>query len=746
MKQEITESWPVTGMMCAVCAETVRKAAAGVKGVSQADVNFATGELTAIYSPLLTDATAIGQAVAAAGYAMIIASDARRAAEESDRRQEREYIAMKRKMWLAWIVSIPMCVLCLVHIHWPPLAWIMCAVAALVMCVCGRRFYVVGLRNLLRGHSSMETLVALSTLVSFLYSFVATIAPGLWENHGLMADHYYEASAMIIAFVLTGKMLELRARRGTGAAIRALMTLAPDTCRVIKPDGEVSVQSTDSVKVGTKVRVLPGERVPVDGDLLSAHATIDESMLTGEPLPVEATTPFMLRAGTINSGAAPFDMECTAAGDDTMLAHIIESVRKAQGSKAPVQRLVDRVAAVFVPVVMAIAILAGLIWWLVGGQTAVPHALVAAVSVLVIACPCALGLATPTAVMVGIGQGARHGILCKDATALELLARADTIIFDKTGTLTCGSPAVTAMKTTLDAEEAHYLLAEVAGAECGSSHPLAAAVTEYVNGLDITSAAVNDFQYLPGQGITALDDKQRRLDILSVDGCRIRDIDLPDTLSVDVHEAQTRGDTCIVVCVDSEAVMLLTVSDRLRTNAAMVVSELSHMGVRAMLVSGDSTEAVQYVARKCGITYAVGTAMPREKEEIVKRLQRQGNVVAMVGDGINDAAALAAADVSVAMGTGSDIALDTASLTLAASDLKALPRGVRLARATMRTIRENLFWAFIYNVIGIPVAAGALYPLTGYMLSPVVASAAMALSSVSVVLNSLRLKNYASNS
>ncbi len=733
----ITASYPVTGMMCAVCAGTVRDTAAAVAGVTEAEVNFATSELNVSYDPAVTSPAVIAEAIKGAGYDMIVADDARRAAEEADRNEEKIYRRLTGQTILAWVVSLPMCLICIFHYHFPGMPWAMCAGALLVMIACGSRFYSVGIRNLLKGRASMETLVALSTAVSFLYSLAATLAPEWWTDRGLAADMYYEASAMIIAFVLTGKLMEHRARRGTGAAIRALMSLTPDDCLVVKSDGATETMAVDRLRPGDRVRVLPGQHIPVDGRLESELAVIDESMLTGEPISAERCRGEEVSAGTLNAGAAPFDVVTEKSGADTTLAHIIESVRRAQGSKAPVQRLVDKVAAIFVPTVMGLALIAAIVWIVIGGDDSVAHAMVAAVSVLVIACPCALGLATPTAVMVGIGRGARSGILVKDAAALEQLAAIDCMVFDKTGTLTLGQPRVAETLVAEDAD-ADRLIAITAAAERMSAHPLAAAIIAFADERGVGEVKVDDYRYIIGRGIECTAAGKRVL-IGSPEAMRGGKIEIPVALSDAADRFSASGASVVMTAVDDKCLIAIAIADEIRPEAKETVASLHRLGVDSVLLSGDTPKAVGYTAAEIGIDHYEGGASPTRKEEYISKLRNDHKKVAMVGDGINDAAALASADVSIAMGTGSDIAIDTASLTLADANPRRIPKAIALSRATLRIIRENLFWAFIYNIIGIPIAAGALYPLTGGMLSPAYASAAMTLSSVSVVLNSLRL-------
>lgn len=607
--------------MCAVCAGAVEKALSETPGVKAATVSFGTATATVEWNPGETNPDLLADRVSAAGYQLIIEQEEERAVEAQEKMEQKVWRKMKAQTIFAWAATIPLMVICMAHLHFPGSDWVMCGLALAVMLVSGRDFYIRGWKSLLTGWATMDTLVALSTLVSFLFSLFNSLFPSFWESRGLTAGLYYEGAAMIIAFVLTGKLMELRARGRTGAAIRALMGLRPTVTDLCMPSGEVREVRIAEVKRGDIVLVKPGMNIPVDGEVVEGTTTVDESMLTGEPVPVEKIPGSHVSAGTVN-GRGSIRVLTEEVGRATALGRIIRAVREAQGSKAPVQRLVDKVSAVFVPVVIACSLVTLLAWLGFGGAQALPIAVVAAVSVLVIACPCALGLATPTAIMVSIGRGARNGILVKDATALELLARVNAIAFDKTGTLTSGDQA-----------------------------------------------------------------------------------------------------------------------DTIRPESRMVLGELHRHGIKTLMLSGDVPERAEKIAREAGIDEVVSRATPESKEEAIKRLHDEGYVVAMVGDGINDSQAMASADVSVAMGTGTDVAMETAQVTLVAGRLTDLPLAIRLSRITRKIIRENLFWAFIYNVIGIPLAAGLLYPFWGWLLSPMAASAAMALSSLCVVTNSLRLRN-----
>ena len=731
-----TAIFPVAGMMCAVCAATVGKTLSGMPGVEKAEVNFATQSVEVTWNPRTVTTAAMQEALDKEGYSMIVEEDAAKSMEAGEKEELRLYEGMKKKVILAWALTVPLAVICMAHIHFPGAPWVMMALALAVMTVCGGRYYVTGTRALFKGHPNMESLVAVSTAVSFLFSLFNTIAPGFWEERAMNADLYYEGSAMIIAFVLTGKLMELRARHSTGSALRALMGLQPTTA-LVERDGEFRETDVALILKGDRIMVRPGERIPVDGVVAEGHSTVDESMLTGEPVGVEKGPGDGVTAGTLN-GNGSLTVEARKVGADTELARIIESVRKAQGSKAPVQRLVDRISAVFVPTVMGISVITFIIW-LCFGSSYLAMGLLAAVSVLVIACPCALGLATPTAVMVGIGRGARQGILVKDATALEQLSKIDVLAIDKTGTLTEGHPSVKEVFfATDDADDRARLAAVAEMLESHSAHPLAEAIRQWCEATGSGTATDSpDFNYIPGKGIEAV-----------IGGVTYK-IGSPafaaasEGYSHGLSEAIGRwlaeGAGVVALSRDGKGEAIFKVTDTLRKDAAETVARLRELGIETVLLTGDNEATARHIARQAGIETVYAGMMPGDKERVIEKLQSEGKKTAMAGDGINDSQALARADVSIAMGGGSDIAIETAQLTLASGRLTDLPKAVELSDATLRVIKENLFWAFIYNVIGIPVAAGALYPVWGVMLSPVIASAAMACSSVCVVTNSLRL-------
>lgn len=730
------ESFPVVGMMCAVCAGTVEKTVTGISGVLTASVNFANSSVAVEWDPSLTSPRTIADEVRKAGYEMIIAESEMKAIEESDRKEEKAYSSMKRKVILAWILTIPMMTLCFVHIHSGVLPWILLVMTLVVMIFCGGGFYTRGFRAFIKGAPSMDSLVALSTIASFLFSFFNTVNPDYLTSRALSADLYYEGAAMIIAFVLTGKLMEMRSRYSTGNALRALIGLQPSEATLVLPDGSEATVKISEIKTGDMISVRPGEKIPVDGEVTAGLSSINESMLTGEPEKVEKTIGSRVAAGTIN-GNGQLTVKAMKVGAETELSRIIKAVREAQGSKAPVQELVDRVAAVFVPCVIVISLVTFCVWSAMNPGS-MHIALLTSISVLVIACPCALGLATPTAIMVGIGRGARNGILVRDATALEKFSRTDIMAIDKTGTLTEGNPEVTAIaySPSLSVETQEKLLAIAYGAESKSSHPLAEAICRYTKDKGVSPQPTDSFIYIPGKGIEFTVGGQK---YFSGSSDYFKDSLSSSPLSATLSEWLGEGAGVTALGRDGKILMLFKVSDKLRADARQSVETIRKAGIKVILLTGDKYSTASHIARMADISEVKAELTPAGKQEVIKDLKKEGLTVAMAGDGINDSQALAEADVAVAMGSGSDIAIDVAQITITGGKLSRIPDAVGLSKMTMKIIKENLFWAFIYNVIGIPLAAGVLYPAFGFLLNPMFASAAMALSSVCVVTNSLRL-------
>lgn len=733
MRETETKVLPVLEMSCAVCAGNVESTVQALSGVEKASVNFAAGTLTVTYNPSVITLEVMQAAVQAAGYDLIVEAEDPVAMQEEKARMH--YKILRRNTIGAWTLSIPLALLGMVFMHVPFGNWIMMVLALAIMIFFGRSFYVNGVRHALKGKANMDTLVALSTSIAFLFSLFNTLCPGFWLGKGLEPHVYYEASGVIIAFVLLGKLMEERAKNSTSSAIKGLMGLQPKTARLVT-DGREEEVPISNLQVGNVVSVRPGEKIPVDGTLLQGSSSVDESMLSGEPIPVEKNAGDRVLAGTINQKGA-FTMEATSVGGTTVLAQIVQMVQSAQGSKAPVQRIVDKISGIFVPVVVLLSFLTFVCWLVIGGESYFSYALLSAVSVLVIACPCALGLATPTALMVGMGKGAEQHILIKDAFALENLCKVDTVVLDKTGTLTEGVPVVTDSYWISD-DNIRYLDV-LYTTEQKSEHPLASAILCWLEESGAKVCEAENFESLTGrgvriqvEGVTYWVGSQGLLDIFQAG--------IPEKVRKQIGQWQEDGQSVVFYGQETRLLAVLAISDRIKPTSAEAVKELKKQGIEVHLLTGDGVRTAERVAATLDIGYYKAEVMPNDKEEYIISLQQQGKKVAMVGDGINDSQALARADVSIAMGKGTDIAMDVAMVTLITSDLLLLPGAIRLSKQTVRLIYQNLFWAFIYNVIGIPLAAGVLFPINGLLLNPMLASAAMAFSSVSVVLNSLRLK------
>jgi Cu+-exporting ATPase len=660
-----------------------------------------------------------------------------------------ELVHMTRRFWVSLVVTAPLLVLTMSElIPGDPLrrllaprlmGWIQLVLAAPVVLWGGLPFFERGWESIKNRHLNMFTLIAVGVGAAFGFSLVALLAPGVlpesFRAHGGAVPVYFEAAAVITTLVLLGQVLELRARSATSSAIRALLGLAPKTARRVTADGKEEDIPLERVQVGERLRIRPGERIPVDGSVVDGSSAVDESMVTGEPIPVEKGTGSRVTGGTVN-GTGGLVMRAERVGADTLLAHIVRMVAEAQRSRAPIQRLADRVSGIFVPAVVLIAVATFVVWAVVGPEPRLANALVNAVAVLIIACPCALGLATPMSIMVGTGRGATAGVLIKNAEALERLEKVDTIVVDKTGTLTEGRPALVTVEATGGDDE--ELLRMVASVERGSEHPLAAAIVKGAEARGVRLGQTQGFRAVAGKGVVG-----------SVDGHEVAlgNPKLLEDLGIDLGDAAGRaealrkeGQTAMLVAVDGAVAGLVGVADPIKASTAEAIRMLHEEGLRIVMLTGDSRTTAEAVARKLGLDEVLAEVLPDGKGEAVKRLQAQGRVVAMAGDGINDAPALAQADVGIAMGTGTDVAMESAGVTLVKGDLRGIARARRLSRGTMRNIRQNLFFAFIYNSLGVPIAAGVLFPFFGLLLSPMIASAAMSLSSVSVIGNALRLR------
>jgi Cu+-exporting ATPase len=763
--------FPVSGMHCAACQARVQRALEKAPGVDRATVNLMTGSATVTFDPSATSTEALLETVRGTGYGAEMPDPSRSAVEEQaarDAAREAEFRDLRRKAVvsliagiIAMLISMPVMArhagvspdpfMTWVMRHVSPaletaFPWIYAASPSLLLGVllvftlgtmlwAGRHFYV-GAWNSFRHHSAdMNTLIAVGTGAAFVYSLVATFAPGIFTSHGLAPDVYYEAVIIIIALILVGNALEARAKHQTASALRSLAGLQPSSARVIRNEQELDIPVGD-VAHDDIVVVRPGERIPVDGVVVSGRSAVDESMLTGEAMPVEKTGGDAVIGGTVNRTGS-FQLRATTLGRDSVLARIVTLMREAQGSRAPIQRLADRISAVFVPVVISIAIATFVTWFIATGEGGVVRAFAAAVAVLIIACPCAMGLAVPTAVMVATGRGAERGVLIKGGEALERAGDVDTVVLDKTGTITEGRPAVTDI-IAADGMAEGELLRLAASLERASEHPLADAIVATAKARGITLDEVSNFESVTGKGVKGTVGAH---DVLIGTETLLREHEVAlSALSPQLLALSATGRTVVLIATDGQPAGLLAIADPIKQTSRAALAELRKLGLDLVLLTGDNEQTGHAIAKEVGISRVVANVLPDGKVAEVKRLQAEGHVVAMAGDGINDAPALAQADIGVAMGTGTDIAMDAGDVTLMRGDLTGVADAIRLSRRTMRTMKQNLFWAFIYNVVGIPIAAGVLYPAFGILLSPVIASAAMAMSSVSVVSNSLRLR------
>lgn len=730
----VKNSFPVTGMTCAACASSVESILNNTQGVASASVNFASNSVLVEYDQSLTP-DALRNALQSVGYDLIV--DVEDPSEAQAERQREHYQNVKnRTVWSA-ILTLPVFMLGMFYMDWMPGRWISLAFTIPVLFWFGRSFFINAFKQAKHGKANMDTLVALSTGIAFIFSLFNTLFPEFWHNRGIHPHVYYEAATVIITFISLGKLLEEKAKSNTSSAIKKLMGLQPKTLKAII-NGEEQEIPIASVQKGYTIVVRPGEKIPVDGTVLSGSSNVDESMITGEPVPVAKTKGEKVFAGTVNQKGS-FQFEAEKVGGETLLSQIIKMVQEAQGSKAPVQKLVDKIAGIFVPVVMAISIVTFVVWMFVGGDDAFTHALLTSVAVLVIACPCALGLATPTAIMVGVGKGAENNILIKDAESLELGHKVNAVVLDKTGTITEGKPTVTNLFWTEKAHEAYHAGVLLA-LENQSEHPLADAVVKKLKEEGVQSEELKDFDSITGKGVKATDNAGKTYYIGNNKLMRENQVNIPESTWQKASEWQEDAKTVVFFSDDQEVLAVLAIADKIKATSKSAIEKLKKNGVEVYMLTGDNNQTARAVAQQVGLTDFKGEVLPSDKADFVKELQSKGKIVAMVGDGINDSHALAQADVSIAMGHGSDIAMDVAKMTLITSDLESIPKALKLSTRTVKGIRQNLFWAFIYNVIGIPIAAGLLYPVNGFLLDPMIAGMAMAFSSVSVVANSLRLK------
>ena len=776
---------PVTGMTCAACEARIQRTLTRSPGVVDASVNLMMGNATVSFDPSATSPETLVDSIRATGYGAELPTQDRSAFEEQearDRAQEDEFLELRRKAIASGVVGVIAMVASMPlmggashgaagTVADPFMRWVMTSLTPLLraampwlyavpsallsygllvvtvgtMAWAGRHFYTRAWLSFRHHAADMNTLIAVGTGAAFLYSLVATVAPGFFTAHGVQPDVYYEAVVIIIALILTGNAFEARAKRQTATALRSLARLQPKTARIVRPDQELDV-AIDQVRRGDIVVVRPGERIPVDGEIVSGSGAVDESMLTGESMPVSKREGDRVIGATINTSGA-FRYRATTLGADSVLAQIVKLMRDAQGSRAPIQKLADRVSAVFVPVVLSIAIITFVIWFVaqhasgVGGGAAVVRAFAAAVAVLIIACPCAMGLAVPTAVMVASGKGAEMGILIKGGQALQRAGDVTTVVLDKTGTVTEGKPTVTDLIQTTDVSYSRgELLGLIASLERSSEHPLADAVVRYAVEQRAELESVEDFQSIPGQGAVGVVDGHA---VAAGNEALMADYSVNvESLASDAARLSAAGKTPMYAAVDGRLAGLIAVADPIRPTSRAAIAELRAMGLDVVMLTGDNQRAADAVGRDAGVDRVVAGVLPEGKVAEIARIQQQGKVVAMVGDGINDGAAIARSDLGFAIASGTDVAVEAADVALMRGDLGGVVQAIKLSRRTMRTMKQNLFWAFVYNVVGIPIAAGVLYPFFGVLLSPILASAAMAFSSVSVVSNSLRLRRF----
>ena len=732
----VKQSFPVLNLSCASCANSTETILSAQQGVLSVSVNYANATAQVEYIPGITDAQQLRAAVQSVGYDLMVEESAE-AAESLEALQQSHFQSLKKRTVGAILLAIPLVIIGMIpklmNQEWANYAmWVL---ATPIVFIFGRQFYIGAYKQAKHRSANMDTLVALSTGVAYLFSLFNVLFPEFWHSRGLHAHVYFESAGVVIAFILLGKLLEERAKGNTSSAIKKLMGLQPKTVIIVHANGHQQETPIARVVVGDVLLVKPGEKVAVDGTVVSGNSYVDESMISGEPIAVAKTTGSNVFAGTINQKGS-FQFKAEKVGSATLLGQIIKMVQEAQGSKAPVQKLVDRISGIFVPIVIGIAVLSFIVWIVFDGQEGFTHGLMALVTVLVIACPCALGLATPTAIMVGVGKGAEQGILIKDAESLERAKKLNVVVLDKTGTITEGKPEVAAQQwfapQTVELRNILYSI------EKSSEHPLAEAVVKalhhnasFIQGLEIEN--------ISGQGIFGSYAGKHYI-IGNAVLLQDRGISISETAREWITEKLERAHTVIHFADEHVLLAAIAIADKVKSTSAHAVNRLQADGIDVYMLTGDSEHTARAVAEQVGIKHYHANVLPAEKAAFVAELQAQGKVVAMVGDGINDSNALAKADVGIAMGKGSDIAMDVAKMTIISSDLMKIPQAIRLSRKTVRAIKQNLFWAFIYNVIGIPIAAGLLYPINGFMLDPMIAGAAMALSSVSVVSNSLRLK------
>lgn len=727
----LRKTFPVLQMSCASCAVSVEGILKSQPGVVDANMSFATAQVTIEFIPGLAQVESLRKAVQDIGYDLLI-DDGASGDTSVETIQKEKLMKLKKKTYWALALSAPVVVIGMFFISMPYANQLMWVLSTPVILWLGRDFYINAWKQAKHRSANMDTLVALSTGVAYVFSVFNTLFPHFWHEKGMHAHVYFEAAAVIIAFILLGKLLEEKAKGNTSSAIKKLMGLQPKTVTIVHNDGHEAQIPIEKVEIGNTIVVKPGEKIAVDGWVIRGSSYLDESMLSGEPVPVLKKENDKVFAGTINQKGS-FRFKAKKVGSETMLAQIIKMVQDAQGSKAPVQKLVDKIAGIFVPIVIIIALVAFMAWNVLGGENAFTQGLLALITVLVIACPCALGLATPTAMMVGVGKGAERGILIKDAESLELAKKVTAVVLDKTGTITEGRPVVTNDFWVGDNPLWKQILYSI---EKQSEHPLAEAVVAHLKTQNAVS--LSQFESITGRGAKAIVNGETYF-IGNIKLMQENKITFDQAVDERANQWGNEAKTVIWFANTQHVLAVFAIADQIKPTSRKAIQELQQSGIEVYMLTGDQEASARAVSEKAGIKHIKTEVLPEEKAAYVKELQARGKVVAMVGDGINDSAAMAQADVSTAMAKGSDIAMDVAKMTIISSDLAKVPEAVRLSKSTISTIKQNLFWAFIYNLTGIPIAAGLLYPFNGFLLIPMLAGAAMALSSVSVASNSLRL-------
>ncbi|MFP4042741.1 MAG: heavy metal translocating P-type ATPase [Bacteroidales bacterium] len=726
-------TFKVKGMHCASCSASVESMLGAMEGVTKASVNFADESVRVEFNESEVKPEDMKEAVRKIGYDLNLSE--KTDLQEEQKKEEKKLKTARNNAFLSIAFTLPVFIISMFIPELPFRNWILLGFTLPVILWFGREFFKIAWKQAKNFSANMDTLVALGTGAAFIFSVFNTLFPEYLLSRGITPHVYYEATAVIISLILLGRYFETKAKSRTSDSIRKLMGMQVKTAKVIRNNKEVEIP-VEEVEAGDVIQIRPGEKIPVDGEIISGYSSVDESMITGESIPAEKMKGDKVIGATLNKSGS-FRAKAEKVGSETMLSQIIELVRQAQGSKAPVQKLADQIAAIFVPVVIIIALVSAAIWYFVGPSPQLTYAFVTLITVLIVACPCALGLATPTALMVGIGKGAENGILIKDASILEKVNKIDAIVVDKTGTITTGKPVVKSTKW-VNSNNKNELLNVIYSVESKSEHPLAEAITEYLSGKAKNGYDIEEFQSITGQGVKAKY-KNEGLLIGNRSLLEQNDVEIPEFADY-LEKEETAASTLVYVAQNKKVLLVFNIEDEVKPTSVNAIKELQKSGIKVYMLTGDNKNVAAQIARKTGIDDFQAEVMPQDKLEFVKKLQSEGHKVAMVGDGINDSPALAQADIGIAMGKGTDVAIESAEITLVKGDLEKIKSSIELSKATLATIKQNLFWAFIYNIIAIPIAAGVLYPVNGFLLNPMIAGGAMSFSSVSVVMNSLRLK------